>query len=193
MPSARAPRRSRRHGEIAPAWERAVAATATGSTEPPRAPRRRQQPLARSLPRLPIADSFGLQTLRIAPADGPSPTSTILLVGCLPKSSEYLVHQSPPVARTVDQFQTFGETGFSEVLRSSTTTHPTAPPKPSTADWKHYAETPSDSATSPTTDRAHSYTAAPCTHSSCTLNYEEPVNAMNLTRLLSPRAHVHHA
>ena len=43
---------------------------------------------------------------------------------------------------------------------TSTTTPPTAPPKPSTVAWKPYAETPSDSATSPTTDCAHSCTAA---------------------------------
>jgi hypothetical protein len=43
---------------------------------------------------------------------------------------------------------------------TSTTTPPTDPPKPSTGGWKPYAETPSDSATSPTTDCAHCCTAA---------------------------------
>jgi len=43
---------------------------------------------------------------------------------------------------------------------TSTTTRPTDQPKRSTAAWKHYAETPSDSATSPTTDCAHYCTAA---------------------------------
>ena len=43
---------------------------------------------------------------------------------------------------------------------TSTTTPPTDPPKPSTAAWKPYAATPSDSATSPTTDCAHCCTAA---------------------------------
>src|SRR6201999_921282 len=37
---------------------------------------------------------------------------------------------------------------------TSTTTPPTDPPKPSTGGWKPYAETPSDSATSPTPDCA---------------------------------------
>jgi hypothetical protein len=53
--------------------------------------------------------------------------------------------------------------------RSSTTTPPTDPPKPSTDDWKHCAATPSDSETSPTTEGAHCCTAAhsttPSTHS----------------------------
>ena len=43
---------------------------------------------------------------------------------------------------------------------TSTTTPPTDPPKPSTAASKHYAATPSDSGTSPTTDCAHYCTAA---------------------------------
>jgi hypothetical protein len=39
-------------------------------------------------------------------------------------------------------------------------------PKPSTAASKHSAETPSDSATSPTTESAHCSTAAHSTHTS---------------------------
>ena len=46
-----------------------------------------------------------------------------------------------------------------DVLPTSTTTAPTAPPKPSTDAWKHYAATPSDSATSPTTESDHFSTA----------------------------------
>jgi hypothetical protein len=50
--------------------------------------------------------------------------------------------------------------------RSSTTTPPTAPPRPSTDAWKRCAATPSDSETSSTTEGAHRCTAAHSTHSS---------------------------
>ena len=50
--------------------------------------------------------------------------------------------------------------------RSSTTTPPTDPPKPSTAAWKPYAATPSDSGISPIIESAHYSAAAHSTHSS---------------------------
>jgi hypothetical protein len=50
--------------------------------------------------------------------------------------------------------------------RSSITTPPTTPPRPSTDAWKRCAATPSDSETSSTTEGAHRCTAAHSTHSS---------------------------
>ena len=71
---------------------------------------------------------------------------------------------------------------------TSTTTPPTDPPKRSTAVWKRYAEMPSDSATSPTTESAHSCTAATSSNRSMHSKTGRATNGRSTRRVGNPRS-----
>ena len=71
------------------------------------------------------------------------------------------IHQGVPAG--LDELAQLGRTLWrrrADVLAYFDHHASNGPPKPSTVAWKPYAATPSDSATSPTTESAHSCTAA---------------------------------